>query len=586
MSKQAPLPITLNPSQLQEVRKRVTKMGAGELSAFIKELKLRASGLNTHYGGPVNMRYINDEEIPDVGLLGKPDGFAVSKDIKKRYEFQTEYYSLSQQFAFFGYSRMKEIESIDPSAMSQIMSLVFEKRKIFEDRVMQLMGSINQVVQSVLRILYELKELDRNVIFYEQLKSKDPKTIENAEMSIKRIFVDTVDSRKGGASMLSLVRAASQSGGGGPGFTTLVAAFYSPSIKSAKDVDKLSLNEQVKNILKPRVEEYIQWKSINETDLRNRKSMLLQYLTSQVGSYKMYVQWASQYLNILKRINQAPPQSAGKYMSSLKTPDIFNTAVFSLNMMGFKEIFMGEYDIEWSRPFGSKGIQLPESASLKTNSGDLMTRGGRETQRRFIYDKVKKYGPIVMSAIEAEFSFREKPILSEDVPQQPLQYEGTLDLKLTPYCFTLEEWYLFKAALEEQIRKTVFADMDQVLTSSLESMKSDLDKYLEEASKLKLKEDKQKKPNEFALMDIFQSFKEDFLGVTKYIPTNFKSESPENPEFYTLYTMIVNKRQSFLKMKDALKLGLFTSISDSSLIYEEFKRRVKLLNPLSKFDIF
>ncbi len=580
--------------------KRVTdgflgpKSNIKDINEWLAELRGRAAGMYSHYRGDIDFRFARNKRLPYNGLLGTQKGFMLSMDLSKRYQFQPEYNSLMQELTFFGYSKLKMMESIDPSALSGIMTLLFEKRRNLEDRTMNLLGNVNQVLKSIISLIYELKELDRNLAFYDLMKSSAPEKKEAAELALKRIFVDNVDARKGGASLVRLSGAPVQ-GQGGAAFADLVGAFY--AAKSLRDIGNMQRNEQYKNILKNRYIEYEEWKKINDGDLRSRRNLLLGYLKSQVGSYNLYVEWASQYLTMLKRINLTKPQTAASYMGSTKMADIFESSIFTLNVMGFKEIYRGEYEVGYKKVFNNKGIEMPVSATLKSESGALLTRGHSEDSRTFIRDRIRKYGPKVIAAMEVTFGFREKQFFPKITgqsgkeepmfPQNPggmVQYEGTLDIKIAPYCFTLEEWLLFRKAQEANIQKTVFEGVDVVARNSLYAIKKDLDKYLTEAEN----KDKnvEKKSSSFALMDIYNSFKDDLLGINRSL--SVAGGGVQRPQFDpVLYEIAISNRFfHHERMRDALSIGLFVSSNDASTIYEEFKRRARFLTPLQKFDMF
>ena len=579
-----------------ELKKIVEKLNSKEtkdtdVSAYIGELKAIASGVETHYKGEIDFRYKNSEEIPDPGFVGNPGGYTVNMDIRKRHQFQSEYMSVGQMFGSLGYSSLKTNETIDPSAISNLMNIYLDKKKTLEDRTMQLLGSINTVLKSIIALTYELKELDKNLQFYDLSKSKEKEKAEAAELALKRIFLDNVDARKGGASLSSLSRSASQAQGGGPGFIDIVAVFY--TVKSLKDVANLQRNEQYKNILKNRYIEYEGWKDINGKDLKNRKMMLLQYLKSQMSSFNMYVEWTSQYMSILKRIGLKGPMQ-GKDLLKAPSQDIFETSVFTINLTGFKKIYIKEFDVEYKKLFGEKGPELPSKVALKSTAGKLLTRGYKEQGRSYLYKRIKNYGPVVVSAIEASFSFREKQAFLSELPQPPSpQYEGALRVNLTPMCFTPEEWYLYQKALIAYANKTVFSGVDQAIYHSLDVIKKDLDAYIKEADEYeagKLKEKSKKPQSALAFDEIYRSFKDDFFGISKSIvklgePIK-RGGKKEEKDFADYYEMIVNKRLHRGNIKNGIEVGLFVANSEAEGMYNEFKRRLKLLNNLSQFTIY
>ncbi|MCW1301818.1 MAG: hypothetical protein OH316_01650 [Candidatus Parvarchaeota archaeon] len=564
-----------------------SKMSADQISKFIDELKARASGLNSHYLGGINpndLLYARGKRLPDIGILGNPNGYFVSAEINKRYQITSEYFSLSQEFAHLGYKRLKEIETVEPSAFSNILNIFLERRKNLEDRVMQILGTINTVLKSIINIIYELKELDRNLDFYDKSRSSDKNVSQAAEQELKRIFIDNVDARKGGASLLSLSRSASQNPAG-PGYVDIVSVFY--AINGLDDVEKLNRNEMYKNILRNRRLEYEDWKKMNESDLRTRRALLLQYLESQAASFEFYKKTAYQDLVILKRMNLKGVSNAGEYQKKTSVIDFSEYALFTIDVMAYKEVYLGNYNVEWKSLFGgSKKIMLPVNAVQKTINPIPINRGPRESEAAFIRRSIKKYGPKVIAGIEMDFLFKEKQMFPKEMPQVPTQYEGAIDIKFNPYCFTLEEWYLFTKASVALIDKTVFEGVNSVSVTSLNAIKKELDHYLDEARKAR-EEKKVKKEESLAMLDIYNSFKEDVMSMIG-IGRNISQSKTGGKNFdRELYEIGINNRFSrSLSMKDAIKLGLFVSITDTEAIYEEFKKRMKLLNDIPKFAPF
>lgn len=575
----------MNMVEVARYEKMIAGLSARDLAIWIKELKLRASGLNTRrYKDISQLKLATEEEFPEIGLLGTSEGYSVSLDIENAYSFQKEYAMIVNAYlSNLGYSeKLKTAESIDPSALSGLMIMAFEKRKALEDRTMQLLGNVNNVLRSIITITHELKELDRNLAFFDLAKSKELEKRSAAELAIKRIFVDTVDARKGPASMVSLAGSYGQ-GKGGAGYVDLVSVFY--QLKSLKDADAMPRNEQYKSIIKNRYLEYEQWKKISEEDLRNRREMLLQHLRSQFASYKMYADWAAESLIILKRINMAGIKNARDYTKAAKKPDIFETANFAAEMIGAKQVYRGNYEVEYQKVFGKRGLALPASVSLKSPAGAMLTQGPRENSRAFIHKQTKRLGPKVVAALEVQFAFTEKQFFPKESPQERPQdvgrpnYVGSLNVKLKPYCFTLDEWYLFKKANEAYINKTVFEGVDQVSVSSLTVIKKDLDHYIKEAEKRDKQEEKKKESN-YALVDIYQSFKDDLFGINKALSFESRGTRTEfNPEYYEIE---VNHRLfRGGRMKDAIALGLVVSGNDAADIYEGFKKVKGLLNTVN-----
>ncbi len=569
----------MNITQVKELAGRLNSPSTSlsEVNSYIAELEAIGSSAETHYSGEIDLRYKNSEELPDPGFVGSPSGYHFTKDIIKRYHFQPEYFSVTQMFAAMGYKALRLAESVDPSSLSSLMNMVIEKRKNLEDRVMQLLGNINAVLKSIIAIITELRELDRNIYFYDEIKGSDKDKSEAAELALKRIFLDNVDARKGGASLSALSRSPTQ-GQGGPGFIDVMSVFY--QVKSLKDVVQLERNEQYKNILKNRYIEYEKWKEINGKDLRTRKSLLLQYLKSQMSSFNMYVDWCSTYLSMLSKMGLKTAMNANDYIRGSSKPDIFESEVFSVSAAGYKPIYSREYDVEYAKLFKSKGPEIPIKVTPKSLETSLLTRGYKEQKRSFIYERLKKYGPMTYSFIKVIMDFKEKP--SKEAIQPP--YEGTLYFNIYPYVFTPDEFYLYRTASLAKIQKTVFTAVDQSVFGSLSIIKEDLDKYVKEAEK---EEEEKKKPKkaqkEYAILDIYRSFKDDIFGISKsfsgFSNSDIKRKHVFNADDTEKYEMILNAKL-FPKssIKTALETGLFIANNDTEHIYDESKKRVGLLN--------
>ena len=576
----------MNVSEVKKLAESFNKSDfkVDEIGHYITELEARGLSAEAHYRGALDFRFKDSEELPDPGFVGNPAGYHLTKDIYKRYHFQTEYYSVMQMFGTLGYKSMRLAESVDPSSLSTLMNMVFEKRKNLEDRVMQLLGSVNTVLKSIIAIVYELKELDRNIYFYDELKDSNKEKAEASELALKRVFLDTVDSRKGGASISALSRSPTQSQGG-PGFIDIMSVFY--QVKSLKDIDELQRNEQYKNILKNRYIEYEKWKEINGKDLRSRKSLLLQYLKSQMNSFDMYVEWTSSYLSMLYKMGLKTSQNASDYMRGASKPDIFENETFSVTSVGYKPIYVGEYEVEYAKLFRSKGPEIPTNVTLKSAEGNLLTRGYEEHKRSYIYNKIKKYGPMVYSVIKMSMDFKEKP--SKEPVQPP--YEGTFYFHMFPYCFTPDEFYLYRQANQARIQKKVFGAVDQAVFHSLNIIKEDLDKYVKEAEKEEAENKKPKKQQkEYAVADIYRSFKDDLTGVSKAFSGFSESSSKHKNTFSDkdaeIYEMLVNsKRFTHSSIKTAIEAGLFISDDNAKYIYDELKKRTGMLNWKPQFKL-
>src|SRR3989344_5136998 len=189
-----------------------------------------------------------------------------------------------------------------------------------QDRAMKMLTTINSVVRSIINILYDLKEFDSRLDLYKKLKSANAIEKNNARLSLKQVWMDRVDLQRGRGSINMLTQQLQ--------FVTLRDAFMAAD--SEDQVQDMDLNDRVKRILAPRLQEYLAWEKLSEAELTRRYKIEKSYLKSQVNSLKLYSQWARPYLKAAQQLTA----------SDYRTPNlvsIFNNMQVQLSVFGKKE---------------------------------------------------------------------------------------------------------------------------------------------------------------------------------------------------------------------------------------------------------
>jgi hypothetical protein len=355
-----------------------------------------------------------------------------------------------------GFKTEKVSESMSPSVTSYFFGDMGARRTQVEKRVGEILATVNTVVKSIVNLLYDLKQFDERLAIYKDFK--DVK--KGAKEELKRVWLDEVDIKKGTGSIHNLTTNQKYE------FVTLRDAFF--SVDSQDDIDKIDLNQRVKNILRARVKEYEKWLKESERELKQRRKIELTYLKSQVSSLKMYTEWAKPYLKAIKRLGFKDLETN---MPQLVTA--FNQTWIEITLRGFKEIY-----VEKELP-----IRLKPS---------------------------KPKGPKAYAAIEIEFRYRTAPIAVEGSGgRSGYGQTGNVDMRFRSYAFSEKEWEKLK---EKEIEDDLEL-VDALTNDSLMAIKEDLDKYLEELESGKINEDdeKSKEPRTF-IGEIIQSFRTNYGG--------------------------------------------------------------------------
>jgi hypothetical protein len=298
-----------------------------------------------------------------------------------------------------------------------------------QEEAMKIFGAVNQVVKSILNIIYDLKEFRIRLKLYEEYKEGDTATKNAALLSLKQIWMDTVDLKKGTTALKGLIQNFD--------YATIIDAFM--AAKTLDDVSKkaeeggIDLNERVRRILQQRVAEFFRWVSESEQELRKRFEIEKIYLRSQVSTIKLYARWVKPYLHAAKALEQRAVPDA-----SLVTA--FNTSLFELTLLG-----QGDYNPEGDVAKG----ELPKLFKTITK---------------------KKYIPLMF----VEFKYRTSP----ERAQQGYGFRGRVDVTFTSYALTAEELSLFK----EELARDDVSDMIKLIEGStdesLKQIQVDLDDLL------------------------------------------------------------------------------------------------------------
>ena len=219
----------------------------------------------------------------------------------------------------------KTLDEFQGSVGSGLFGDLGTRASIMQDRAMKLMTTVNQVVRSVINILYDLKEFDQRLVHYNLLESGNKLEKKDANLALKQIWMDRVDVQRGRGSINMLAQQLQ--------FVTVRDAFMAAEDENA--VEKMDLNLRVKRILGPRVQEFNAWKNLSGAELNRRYKIEVSYLKSQVDSLKLYSQWAKPYLKTAQQLSH----------SDYRTPDlvsIFNNLQLQVSLFGKKPVGPGD----------------------------------------------------------------------------------------------------------------------------------------------------------------------------------------------------------------------------------------------------
>ena len=325
-----------------------------------------------------------------------------------------------------------------------------EKTQRMQGEASNIYGTVNTVVKSIINILYDLKEFEVRLADYEKYRSKNKTESQAGLLTLKQIWMDQVDIKKGRGSINMMAQDLN--------FVTLRDAFMFADSLDA--VEKTDLNERVKRVLLARLEEFFEWKDRSEAELKKRFNIEKSYLRTQVNALKMYSRWAKPYL---KAAEDARMKEQG--ISNSDLVKAFNTILFQLTL------------------FAKKEVDPASEADAKNIPREF----------RKIKFKRKYYWCLLV-----DFTFRGIP----SRVGQNYAFGGKVEVNLRSYALNSEELDVFYKEIEDSDVSDVLNMIEGMTTESLEEMKKDIDKYLsgEEEKEKKKKELEEENINPFTAL--------------------------------------------------------------------------------------
>ena len=361
------------------------------------------------------------------------------------------------------YKKAKKVDKLIDNFVSSPGSSHFSemgmKATKMQDEAMKLLGSANTVIKSILNILYDLKEFKIRLEVYKDLKSGDKAKMDAAMFSLKQVWLDTVDFKRGNTSIKQMAAQYQ--------YVTLIDAFFAAkSLEDLKIFDSkaeeekatekglknIDINDRVKRILQQRLLEFYKWISESESELNKRFEIEKIYLRSQVNSVKLYSKWAKPYLK------------AAQDLEMRATPDgslvnAFNTSLFELTLLA-----QGEYDLKGDVARHELPVMIEKAKS-------------------------RKYWAVTV----VELKFRSIPGRSGG---QQYTFRGKLEANFTSVGLNDDELKILREQVEKDDLKDAFNLIGGATEESLSLLTKEIDEFLSEKKPEKDKEEKKEKSND------------------------------------------------------------------------------------------
>jgi len=276
--------------------------------------------------------------LASMGMLGDDGKFKSVSSHRLTFDSQQNqlepiYYWMLDFTDQIGWKMKKIVDNFTASPGSGQFSEMSMKATKMQEEGMKILGGMNQIIKSILNLIYDLKEFELRLEHYDDAKSNDPKKKEEGMLSLKQIWLDNVDLKRGRGSIHQMAAEL--------GFTTIREVFMMAN--SQKDLERMNsddegglINDQVMRILIPRLGEFLKWVDYSEKEMRKRFSIERNYLKSQVETVKLYSSWMKPYLEAAEKLRQKG------FDKNAALVNAFSTTMFELQLLGKQSVGVGE----------------------------------------------------------------------------------------------------------------------------------------------------------------------------------------------------------------------------------------------------
>jgi hypothetical protein len=330
----------------------------------------------------------------------------------------------------FAFPKVEKITDIFSSAEnSSIFGQASQRLGIQQDRITGTLATVGKMVKDLFALVRELRIIDERIAAYDAWNKNKSKS---ADATLKQLYIDFAESQ-GGQTKPSSVYGLAQN----LGYTSLPDYYFNTRVYKKEDidaiVDSIPTNNNLKNVLRRKLLEFIIWKEETEKELTHRRKFSLHYLRQHWAVIKMYMGWLKPYLRNVKRLSMNENQILGPEIISA-----FETAALEIEILAFDPALAAKGD-----------------------------------------------SPCIL----VNFKYFVKPSLSY---QQPESYQrgpvhvGKVDITMRSYGWSKEEIDAYKKYREKQ-EMELLSVIDASLKAALDALSEDLEKYLAEAGEEEFK---------------------------------------------------------------------------------------------------
>ncbi len=225
----------------------------------------------------------------------------------------------------------KIIDTFSASESSAFWGQASQRIGLQQDKAGGYLRIISELIKQLFQIVRELRMIDEKLAVRKAWL--DPETgvrLKSADVTLKSEFVELVE---GGAKEVGSVYGLARE----VGYHILPDLFFNThvyKINAIDDkIDSMEYNKRVKNVLKKKLFNFLNWKEQTDKEFATRREFQLRYMYQHWQTIKTYMNWMKPYLRNIKRLSMNQ-----KHIESADIISAFETSMIEIEILAHKKI--------------------------------------------------------------------------------------------------------------------------------------------------------------------------------------------------------------------------------------------------------
>jgi hypothetical protein len=223
----------------------------------------------------------------------------------------------------------KIVDSFSASETSSFWGQNSQRLSIQQDKAGGYLRVISELVKQLFQIVRELRMIDEKLAVRNAWDNPNTgEKYKSADVTLKSEFVELVEGgAKDANSVYGLAREV--------GFHILPDLFFNTQIYSLKSIDKkvdsMEYNGRVKDVLRKKLFNFINWVGQTNKEFKGRREFQLKYMFQHWQTIRTYLKWIKPYLRNIKRLSMN-----SKHIDSVDIVAAFETSIIEIEFLAHK----------------------------------------------------------------------------------------------------------------------------------------------------------------------------------------------------------------------------------------------------------